>query len=1017
MKRYLLAVFLFGLMAILTAGAFYLSQKTDINQNFSTNKLDDDSQVKPKIEDYGKLPLAFEKNLGQTDEQVKFLSRGAGYTLFLTESEAVMTLWNKSAKQDSAEKQTSEFSVLRMKTVGGNSPAKIEGQDAQIGRSNYLIGEDSQKWLRDVPHFSKVRYSEIYSGVDLVYYGNGRQLEYDFVVQPNADFKQIKLEFEGAKTLRLSEEGDLMLELENGSVRQHKPIVYQETGGARREIAGNYVLKNEREVGFEIGEYDASLPLVIDPVLAYATYLGSVEYEESKGIAVDAAGNAYVTGYAYPPAFPTTPGSVRPTLPNPLGHLYTFVAKFNSTGSALVYSTYLGGAGEGIAVDAEGNAYTTGYSLPTLFTPTPGALDAGDQIGVTKLNPQGNQRIYAARFGSSGDDIPTDIAIDSAGNAYVTGHTNCAGAGSPACDFPVLNAPQPNYRGNGDMFVSKLNAAGSALIYSTYVGGGSIDNAYSIDIDNSGNAYITGFTLSSDFPTTPGAFDTTYNCNPQFNCRQDAIITKIPPSGGTFAYSTYLGGTGEEFGYGIAVDDTGNAYVAGYSGGRFSGAPEEGFPTTPGAFKMFGSVEAFVAKLNSEGSALVYATLLGGVGSNCFDERARDVDVDRQGNAYVVGMTTCPNFPVVNALQPAPTSFREEAFLTKFNQNGTNLVYSTYLGGPRYDEAYHVAVQPNGAAYVTGTTSGDFQLITPGAYDSTWNGADAEHPDDIFVLKVEGEAQALAKPADFDGDGRTDISVFRPSDGNWHYLRSGSNGSLSVTHFGATGDVPVAADYDGDGKSDFAVFRQGIWYILNSSNNSFRAESFGLANDKPVTGDFDGDGKADLAVYRDGIWYEQRSGTGFFAFQFGTNTDKPVAADYDGDGKTDIGVWRASTATWYIVRSFTNTIRTTKWGVETDKPVPADYDGDGKADISVWRSGEGMWYVIPSELQNGRFWFKWGIEGDIPVSGYYDGDNTADFAVFRPSNGVWYIQPQVQTNYSVAFGAGSDITVPASNFR
>lgn len=289
--------------------------------------------------------------------------------------------------------------------------------------------------------------------------------------------RRIALKFEGAKKIELGEEGDLLLQLESGLIKQHKPVVYQEMNGERREIAGNYILKNETEIGFEIGEYDASKPLVIDPVLSYATYLGNVEYEESKGIAIDAAGNAYVTGYAVPPRFPTTPGSVRPTLNNPSDVLNPFVAKFNSTGSTLLYSTYLGGAGEGITVDAEGNAYTTGYSYPLLFTPTTGALNAGESIGVTKLNPQGNQRIYAARFGSSGTDIPEDIAIDAAGNAYVTGTTTC---GSITCDFPTLNAPQPVYGGNRDSFVSKINATGSALIYSTYLGGSRLDGSRSI---------------------------------------------------------------------------------------------------------------------------------------------------------------------------------------------------------------------------------------------------------------------------------------------------------------------------------------------------------------------------------------------------------------------------------------------------------------------------------------------------------------------------------------------------------
>jgi hypothetical protein len=561
-------------------------------------------------------------------------------------------------------------------------------------------------------------------------------LEYDFIVQPQSDPAQITVQFEGAKKLELGADGDLLLHFENDFVRQQKPFVYQEISGERKEIAANYVVKDETQIGFEIGEYDASKPLIIDPILRYGTYLGSVEYEQSNGIAVDASGNAYVTGYAEPPAFPTTPGSVRPTIGNPFGDLYPFVSKFDPTGSTLLYSTYLGGAGEGIAVDADGNAYTTGYSYPQQFSTTPGALSGGQSIGVTKLNPQGNQRIYAARFGSSSSDYAEDIAIDAEGNAYVVGSTNCGNSPS-ACDFPILNAAQPNYGGSTDIFVSKLNATGSALVYSTYVGGSVTEQGYSIDIDSAGSAYVTGLTFSPDFPTSSGAFDVTYNCDPRYFCRPDAVATKISPDGASFLYSTFLGGTGDDQAFGIAVDGNGSAFVAGYTDGRFSGFPAEGFPTTSGAFKMFGSVDGFVTKLNPTGTALSYSTLLGGNdGSNCFDERAGDVDIDVLGNAYVVGMTSCNTFPVVNALQSAPSSFREEAFLTKVNPKGNGLVYSTYLGGPRYDEAYHVAVDAAGSAFVTGTTSGDFQEITPGAYDTSWNGANGEHPDDVFVIKV-----------------------------------------------------------------------------------------------------------------------------------------------------------------------------------------------------------------------------------------------------------------------------------------
>jgi hypothetical protein len=1011
MKRYLLAVFVFGAMVLATS-VFdspnkIVGGKGNFNQD-ETSTIKNDFAAQSVKENFGKLPLIFEENRGQTDKRVKYFSRAPGYTLFLTESAAVMSLRRAGEafdnKSDRRGKQTSgkvDKTVLQITTVDSNPPSRIEGQDEQIGKSNYLLGEDSQKWLQDVPTFAKVRYSEIYRGVDLIYYGNGSRLEYDFVVSPGSNPKQIALKFEGAKKLEIGAEGDLLLHLEDGLVKQNKPVIYQEINGERKEIAGKYVLKNETQVGFQIDEYDISQSLVIDPVLAYATYLGSSEYEISHGIAVDAAGNSYVTGYAIPPTFPTTPGSVRPAVNS--DNLTPFVAKFNPTGSALVYSTYLGGAGEGIAVDAAGNAYTTGYPHPELFTTTPGALDLGrGGVGITKLNPQGNQRIYAARFGSSGSDLPREIAIDSQGNAVVVGSAGCF----TSCDFPILNAPQPTppTQGGGG-FVAKLNSTGSALVYSTYLGTGT-EEIWGVDVDPAGNAYVTGNTTSFNFPTTPGAFDRTFACPEPPFCNPDSFVTKIPPAGGAFAYSTYLGGRGGERGWAIAVDDAGNAYAAGYTDGRFSGFPDEGFPTTPGAFKMFGSVEAYVTKLNPAGSALVYSTLLGGEGTSCGEERARDIDVDRLGNAYVVGLTTCNNFPVANALQSAPSSFQPEGFVTKFNPAGSGLVYSSYLGGPRYDEAYNVAVDTTGAAYITGTTSGDFQLITPGAFDTTWNcGQFCEHPDDIFVMKINGELAPLRnKIADFDGDGRSDISVFR--NGNW-YLQQ-SQAGFAATQFGISTDRLAPADYDGDGKTDIGVYRGGNWYYLQSSNNQFRAVQFGVSDDIPQAGDYDGDGKADFAVFRpsNGTWYLQQSAAGFSGIQFGQTGDRPVSADYDGDGKFDAAVYRADT--WYVLQS-RDGFRAVQFGVSTDTPVVGDYDGDGKSDFAVYRSG--VWYLQRSA--QGFAAIQFGVASDVPTPADYDGDGKTDIAVFR--NGTWYLQQSTAGFASAQFGQENDVPVPSAS--
>jgi hypothetical protein len=966
----------------------------------------------------GGLPLIFEENRGQTDEQVRYFSRGERYTLFLTASEAVIALYKRetAANTGGAQRASVSVSTLRMKTVGSNPKAGVIGIDELAGKTNYFLGKDERHWQRDVPNYARVRYSQIYDNIDLVYYGNGRELEYDFVVQPFTDPAQIALAFDGADGMEIDGVGDLVLRVGGDEVRQRKPFAYQDIDGKRQEVAANYRLR-DGQVSFELGEYDTSAPLVIDPVLAYGTYLGSREYEIVHGIAVDPAGNSYVTGYALPPTFPTTPGSVRPNISS--DYLTPFVAKFNPSGTALVYSTYLGGAGEGIAVDAAGNAYTTGYPHPESFTMTPGALDMGrGGVGVTKLNPQGNQRIYAARFGSSGTDYSREIAIDPQGNAIVIGLAGCY----TSCDFPVLNAAQPTppTQGGGG-FVAKLNASGSALIYSTYLGAGS-EELWGVDTDPAGNAYVTGNTTSFNFPTTPGAFDRTFACpDPPF-CNPDSFVTKIGPAGGPYVYSTYLGGRGAERGWSIAVDEAGNAYAAGYTDGRFSGFPAEGFPTTPGAFKMFGSVEAYVTKLNPEGSVLVYSTLLGGEGSSCGEERARDIDVDRLGHAYVVGLTTCSNFPVANALQGTPSSFQPEAFVTKFDPTGSTLVYSSYLGGPRYDEAYGVAVDGAGSAYVTGTTSGAFQHITPGAFDTTWNGANAEHPDDIFVVKITDQIGRTA--FDFDGDAKADLSIFRPSPTNaqWWYQRSSDGGNRAFV-FGTDADRIAPADFTGDGKTDIAFFRpaSGQWFVLRSEDSSFYSFPFGVNGDYTIPADFDADGKADPAVFRpaSATWYVNKSTGGTDIIGFGLAGDVPVAADYDGDAKADLAIYRPNASgggQWWIRRSSNGSVFATVFGTLTDKTVQGDYTGDGKADIAFWRPATGSWFVLRSEDLS-FYSFPFGTSGDMPVPGDYDGDGRADAAVFRPPSATWFVNKSAGGTLIQAFGSSGDTPVPSANVR
>src|SRR5712691_3292520 len=584
-------------------------------------------------ETYGKLPLSFEANRGQSDSQVKFLARGPEHTLFLTSTEAVLVVTKRepparepAAHGRPAQRGPATGTVLRMAFAGADPTARVTGVEELPGKASYFIGNNPTRWRPNVPTYAKVRYADVYQGIDLIYYGTHRQLEYDVIVRPGADPNRIVLDFQGADNVEVDAQGDLVLHTAAGAIRQRKPVIYQEVGGVRTEIAGGYVLTGARQVGFQVAAYDRRRPLVIDPVLVYSTYLGGSDGDQADAIAVDAAGNAYVTGFTDSTNFPTTPGAFQTTFG---GGADAFVTKLNPAGNGLVYSTYLGGSftdrGLGIAVDAAGNAYVTGFTDSTNFPTTPGAFQTTFGGGfsdafVTKLNPTGTGLVYSTYLGGSTTDLGRGIAVDAAGNAYVTGATD-------STNFPTTSgAFQTTFGGGFDAFVTKLNPGGTGLVYSTYVGGSSSDVAIGIAVDGSGSVYVTGTTFSTNFPTTTAAFQTT---RVGFN---DGFVTKLNPTGTGLVYSTLLGGSNDtgsaDQPSGIAVDGSGNAYVTGSTGST-------DFPTTPGAFQTAsggGGGDAFVTKLNPTGAALVYSTYLGGSGGFDFGV---GIAVDGSGNAYV----------------------------------------------------------------------------------------------------------------------------------------------------------------------------------------------------------------------------------------------------------------------------------------------------------------------------------------------------------------------------------------------
>jgi hypothetical protein len=702
-------------------------------------------------ESYSKIPLSFVANHGQADKQVKFTSRGGGYSLTL--SPKTFTLAVVDTRNGSDRKSAS---LVQATLVRSNGAAKLTGLERQLTKTNYFTGSDPRKWKTNLPNYARVKYSSVYPGIDLVFYGNQQLLEYDFMVSPGANPDVIALAFEGVTNLRLDKKGDLILHTNAGEIRQTRPVVYQQINGTKRVIPASYAIKGKRQISFQVGNYDRSKPLVIDPTLAFATYLGGTGMDESNGIVVDASGNAYITGGTVSPNFPGTAGAFQTTLASPFA-FDAFVTKMNSTGTALIYSTYFGGAnrdiGNDIAIDDAGNAYITGQTesadLPTTpgaFRTTPVGSDEFDAFAM-KLNATGSALVYSTYLGPV---IGTGITVDSSGNAYITGQANG--------DYPTTpGAFQTVAGGSSDAFATKLNATGTALIYSTLLGGTGFDVATDIAIDAAGNAYVTG-EAGTGFPVTPGAFQT------NFNGGRDAFVSKLNTTGTALVYSTYLGGSTTDVANGIAVNAAGNAYLTGVT-------DSTNFPTTPGAFQTVKAavMDVFVTQLSTTGNALAYSTYLGGNA----DEFGNDIGLDTAGNASVVGQTLSTNFPTTaDAIQSASAGIND-AFITRLNETGTGLVFSTYLGGSGADNARALWVDAAGSIYVTGQTSSTNFPTTPGAFQTLLGGSS-----DAFVAKIVFSNFDVC----LNDDGNGDSFQFDSTTGDYRFTQA--SGGLTVTGTG-----------------------------------------------------------------------------------------------------------------------------------------------------------------------------------------------------------------------------------------
>jgi hypothetical protein len=645
----------------------------------------------PPLGAYEKLPLSFEPNRGQAGAGTLYLARGNGYLLSLEASSSKITLRHKD-----------KSAQISSRLVGSSKSPRLEALDPLPGHSNYFRGQDPSKWVSGVPNFARVRATGVYPGIDLIYYGNQNRLEYDFVVAPGADPNAIRLRFDGVRSLRTDTLGNLILSTPAGDIIQQKPAIYQTLGGERQAVEGRFVIQGRRTVAFELAAYDRSRSLVIDPVLVYSSFLGNGYQDEGNALAVDAAGNLYLVGDTFSVTY---------------GDSDIMIRKISPDGSAFLYTADMGGSdndfGTGVAVDPSGSVYVCGYSASVDFPISANAFqngNAGNNNAIAvRLDPTGAV-IFSTYIGGSYDDRANALALDNQGNVYLTG-------GAVSVDFPVsAGAFQTQNRGGLDCFVVEFDSQGNG-IFSTFIGGGSDDQANGIAVDSQGNSYITGQTLSDSFPQVNASFQHSRHGG------NDAFVTELSADFTHLVYSTFAGGGSDDIGYGIAVNPAGAAYVMGTTS-------SSDFPTTSGAYQRGynGSADMFVLAYSANGQNLMFSTFLGSHGV----EDGNGIALDNANNVYVVGDTNSDQYPVTSDAVQRNRKGGFDAVFSILDPTGSRLMYSTFFGGSGDDTGSAIAVDPFGNVYLTGITISFDYPLTQGAAQTQPGGGSQ----DAFFAKV-----------------------------------------------------------------------------------------------------------------------------------------------------------------------------------------------------------------------------------------------------------------------------------------